>query len=58
MKDKSGEAIGTAIGLTGDSILVVYVLPALVWVMLVGLIRNLSKTLGEELDISSLSRLI
>ena len=58
MKDMSGDKIGIAIGLVGESILTVYVLPALLWVILVALVRNLSKTLGEELDISSLSRLI
>ncbi len=51
-------AISSAIGAAGSSLLPVFILPAINWIVIVAFVRNLSRILGEEVDISSLSRLI
>lgn len=42
----------------GESLLVVFILPALNWIVIVAAVRSLSKALGTEIDISTLARLI
>jgi len=51
-------AINDAIAAAGETLLPVFILPAINWIIIVAFVRNLSKILGEEIDISSLSRMI
>ncbi|MEM3431315.1 MAG: hypothetical protein QXW80_01650 [Candidatus Micrarchaeia archaeon] len=58
---KGGEAIdrlNEAYIATGSVILYVFILPAINWIILVAIIRELSKALGQEVDISGLARMI
>jgi len=50
-------ATGTMTGL-GTTLFVVLVLPSLAWIYIAAFVRDISRMLGEEIDISSLSRLI
>ena len=50
-------ALGTINGL-GTTLFVVLVLPSLAWIYITAFVRDISRMLGEEIDISSLSRLI
>ena len=52
-----GIATGTMTGL-GTTLFVVLVLPSLAWIYIAAFVRDISRMLGEEIDISSLSRLI
>jgi len=49
---------GTALGSIGGLVLPVFVLPAINWIIIVMLVRSLSKSMGEEVDISALSRMV
>ena len=42
----------------GATLLPVFILPALNWIILAALVRELSKALGQEVDISGLARMI
>ncbi|MEM4134224.1 MAG: hypothetical protein QXV73_03410 [Candidatus Micrarchaeia archaeon] len=58
---KGGEAIdrlNEAYIATGGVILYVFILPAINWIILVAIVRELSKALGQEVDISGLARMI
>jgi hypothetical protein len=52
------KAIADAIGAAGSTLLPVFILPAINWIVIAAFVRNLSRILGEEVDISSLGRLI
>jgi len=47
-----------AMGTTGDAALRIFIVPAIMWIVLAMIIRDMSRALGEEVDISALSRLI
>jgi hypothetical protein len=47
-----------AYGKVGKTILPIYILPAINWIILAALVRELSKVLGQEVDISGLARMI
>ncbi|MEM4159877.1 MAG: hypothetical protein QXO35_02605 [Candidatus Micrarchaeia archaeon] len=58
---KGGEAIdrlNEAYIATGGVILYVFILPAINWIILIAIVRELSKALGQEVDISGLARMI
>ena len=42
----------------GDTLLPIYILPAINWIILVSIVRELSRVLGQEVDISGLARMI
>jgi hypothetical protein len=42
----------------GETILVIYLLPAISWIIVAMVVRDLSRVMGEEIDISTLSRMI
>jgi hypothetical protein len=42
----------------GTTLLFVFVLPAINWLIIAALIRSISKALGEEVDVSTLARLV
>jgi hypothetical protein len=42
----------------GTALLVIYILPAIGWIIITSAVRSLSKALGEEVDVSSLARII
>jgi len=42
----------------GPAILFIYILPAINWIILAAIVRELSKVLGQEVDISGLARMI
>lgn len=54
----AGGTISTAFASVGQSLIPVFILPAINWIILVAIVRGLSKAMGEEVDISSLTRLI
>ncbi|VVB73404.1 Uncharacterised protein [uncultured archaeon] len=58
MGDLAGNSVGQAFGNVGASLLPVFILPAINWIVLVGIVRGMSRAMGEEVDISSLARLI
>lgn len=58
---RGGEAIDRLNGAyeaTGGVILYVFILPAINWIILAAIVRELSKALGQEVDISGLARMI
>ncbi len=42
----------------GSTLLTVFILPALNWIILASIVRELSKALGQEVDVSGLARMI
>jgi hypothetical protein len=58
MGDLAGERVATSFGNVGASLLPVFILPAINWIVLVGIVKGISRAMGEEVDISSLARLI
>lgn len=42
----------------GEAILYIFIVPAIVWIFIAVFVRELSKLLGEEVDISTLARMI
>lgn len=58
---KGGEAIdrlNEAYEAIGGVILYIFILPAINWIILAAIVRELSKALGQEVDISGLARMI
>jgi hypothetical protein len=51
-------ALLNAYGEVGQTILPIYILPAINWIILAAIVRELSKVLGQEVDISGLARMI
>jgi hypothetical protein len=47
-----------AMATTGDAALKIFIVPAIMWIVLAMVIRDMSRALGEEVDVSALSRLI
>jgi hypothetical protein len=47
-----------AYGEVGKTILPIYILPAINWIILAAIVRELSRVLGQEVDISGLARMI
>jgi len=51
------QVVSSIFGL-GKVMLVVFILPAIDWIIIAALIRDVSKIMGEEVDVSTLARLI
>jgi len=58
MGDLAGNSVAHSFGNAGSALLPVFILPAINWIILVGIVKGMSRALGEEVDLSSLARLI
>jgi len=56
--DMVSGSIFSALESIGLTLLPVFILPAITWIIIAMLVRNLSSALGAEIDISSLARMI
>jgi len=54
----AGDSIAEAFTQVGGALLPVFILPAINWIILVSIVKGISRVMGEEVDISSLTRLI
>jgi hypothetical protein len=58
MINKSSDTIIESMKAIGETLLAIFILPALNWVILAEIVRSMSRSLGEEVDISSLARMV
>jgi len=58
MEQQAADRFIGAMATTGDAALKIFIVPAIMWIVLAMIIRDMSRALGEEVDISSLSRMI
>jgi hypothetical protein len=56
--DTASDEIIHSMSAIGDALLPVFILPAICWIIIAELVRNMSRALGEEVDIGSLARMI
>ncbi|MCS7109357.1 MAG: hypothetical protein NZ903_00990 [Candidatus Micrarchaeota archaeon] len=56
--DLAKKKVGEAFTDVGSTILYIYILPAINWIILAALVREMSRLLGQEIDISGLGRMI
>lgn len=52
------DSINNAYASVGPALVYIYILPAINWIILASIIRELSRALGQEVDISGLARMI
>jgi len=58
MGDISSNMLFDSFSSVGEVLLVVIILPAINWIILTAIVRELSRVLGQEVDISGLARMI
>ena len=56
--DLAATTIINGMSAIGNALLSVFILPAIMWIIIAELVRNMSRALGEEVDIGSLARMI
>lgn len=58
VRNMAGTAIIAGMAAVGDTLLAVFILPAINWIILAELVRGMSRALGEEVDIGTLARMV